>query len=230
MEVVVLFSGGKDSVFSLYKVMQEHNIKCLLTMMPVKSDSWMFHYPMLDLTRLQADAIGIKHVERKTSGDKEKELKDLKNALKEIGAEGVVSGAVASDYQKKRIDKICAELQLKSIAPLWHKDSEEILREEIRNGFEIIISGVYAEGFDKSWIGRKIDEECVDELIKLNKRFGINISGEGGEYESFVMDGPIFKKRVHILKTSMVWDDKTGSGYIVADYAKLADKAKSNFY
>jgi ABC transporter with metal-binding/Fe-S-binding domain ATP-binding protein len=195
-------------------------------MRPAKSDSWMFHYPTLDLARLQAGAIGLKQIEKKTSGEKEKELEDLKNALKEIKAEGVVSGAVASEYQKKRIDKICEELNLKSIAPLWHKDSEEMLREEIRNGFEIIISGVYSEGFDKNWIGRKIDEQCVDDLVKLNKRYGVNISGEGGEYESFVTDGPIFKKRVQIVKTSIIWDGKTGSGYLVADYAKLVDKIK----
>jgi len=224
MEVVVLFSGGKDSTYALYKTMQENEVKCLLTMMPAKSDSWMFHYPALELTRLQADCLGLKHVERKTSGEKEKELEDLKNAIKEMKVEGVVTGAIASEYQKKRIDKICEELQIKSIAPLWQKDSEEMLREEIRNGFEIVIVGVYAEGFDKSWIGRKIDEECVDDLVKLNKRFGINISGEGGEYESFVLDGPIFKKRVQIVKSSIVWDEKTSSGYMAADYAKLADK------
>jgi ABC transporter with metal-binding/Fe-S-binding domain ATP-binding protein len=229
MEVTVLFSGGKDSTYALYKAMREHDVKCLLTMIPERSDSWMFHYPLVYLTRLQAEAIVLKHVEKKTCGEKEKELEDLKNALKEVGVEGVVSGAIASEYQKKRIDRICAELGLKGIAPLWQRDSEELLREEIRNGFEIIISGVYAEGFDKSWIGRKIDEECVDDLVKLNKRFGINISGEGGEFESFVIDGPIFKKRVQIVKSSTVWDSKTGSGYIVADYAKLVDKILNGF-
>jgi len=224
MEVAVLFSGGKDSCLALYKAMQDYEIKCLLTMVSARDDSWMFHYPLVELTRLQADAIGIKHFERKTSGVKEKELEDLKNAIKEMDVEGIVTGAIASEYQKKRIDKICKELQIKSITPLWQRDSEEMLREEIRNGFEIIIVGVYAEGFDKSWIGRKIDEECVDDLVRLNKRFGINISGEGGEFESFVMDGPIFKRRVQIVKSGTVWDSKTGSGYMVADYAKLVNK------
>jgi len=224
MEVCVLFSGGKDSCYALYKAMQEHDIKCLLTMLPEKSDSWMFHYPMAGMARLQAEAIGFKHFEKKTSGVREKELEDLKTAIKEMRVEGVITGAIASEYQKKRIDKICQELKIKSIAPLWQRDSEEMLREEIRNGFEIVIVGVYAEGFDKSWIGRRIDEECVDDLVKLNKRYGINISGEGGEYESFVMDGPIFRKKVQIVKASMFWDEKTGSGHMAADYAKLVDK------
>lgn len=227
MKLASLVSGGKDSLYATYISMKErHEIAYLITMQPIRKDSWMFHCPCVELTRLQAESIGIQLITQKTSGVKEKELEDLKTVLEKIKAniEGVVTGAIASEYQKKRIDKICEELQLKSIAPLWQKDSEEMLREEIRNGFEIVIAGVYAEGFDKSWIGRKIDEECVDDLVKLNKRYGINISGEGGEYESFVLDGPIFRKRVQIVKASIVWDDKTGSGHMVADYAKLADK------
>jgi len=226
MRLAALFSGGKDSTYALYKAIQEYEIKYLVTIFPEREDSWMFHHPCIELTKLQAEAIGIKHITQTTEGEKEKELEDLKKVLEKIKDEidGVVSGAVASKYQKSRIDRICKELRLKSVTPLWNKNSEELLKEEVSSGFEIIIAGVFAEGFDESWLGRKIDEKCIEDLKELNKKYGINLSGEGGEYESLVLFCPIFKKRIEILDSKNVWDDKTSSGYLVVKEAKLTDK------
>lgn len=103
MRLAVLFSGGKDSTYATLLAMKEgHEIRYLVTMLPEKQDSWMFHWPAVELTELQAEAIGIKQIAQKTSGEKEKELEDLKNTLGKIKNEidGVVSGAIASSYQK----------------------------------------------------------------------------------------------------------------------------------
>lgn len=224
MKLASLISGGKDSLYATYlSMMRRHEIKYLVTMLPAKEDSWMFHYPCVELTKLQAESIGIKQIIQKTSGEKEKELEDLKKVLEEIKDEidGIVSGAIASQYQKSRVDRICEELKLKSIAPLWQKNPEELLREEIESGFEIIVTGVFAEGFDKSWLGQKIDINTIEKLKKLNKMYGINISAEGGEYESFVYNAPFFKKKIEILDSKIVWDDKTNSGYLVVKNARL---------
>jgi len=228
MQTAALWSGGKDSSYATYLAMKQgHKIKYLITMFPEREDSWMFHYPCIELTRLQSESMGIKQITQKTKGEKEKELEDLKKALGKINdVDGIVSGALASNYQKTRVDKICKELGLESIAPLWHKDQEKVLREEIKTGFEIIITGVFADGFDKKWIGRKIDEKTVDELVELNKKYGISIAGEGGEYESFVVNCPLFKKRIEILKSEICWDDKTGSGYLIVKEARLAEELK----
>ncbi len=226
MRLAAIFSGGKDSTYATYLLTKKgHEIKYLVTIFPERQDSWMFHYPCIELTKLQAESIGIKHVIQKTSGEKENELEDLKKVLMKLKGkiDGVVSGALASQYQKDRIDKICKEIGLKSLAPLWKKDQEELLKEE-SSLFDIIITGVAAEGFDESWLGRRIDEKTIEDLITLKKKFGINVAAEGGEFETFVLDGPMFKKRIEIRSFEKRWDKKTGSGYIDVKSARLVKK------
>jgi len=222
MRLAVLFSGGKDSTYALNLVKREHEVKFLITIFPEKG-SWMFHFPCIELTKLQAKALGIKQVIAKTKGEKEKELEDLKKAIKKVRnkVEGIVSGAVASNYQKSRIDRVCEDLGLQSISPLWQKDQLSLLEEEA-SCMGILITGVFCEGFDESWLGRRMDKECLQDLIKLNKKYGVNLSGEGGEYETFVLDSPTFKKKILIESWKKVWEGN--SGYIVVEKAKLINK------
>jgi ABC transporter with metal-binding/Fe-S-binding domain ATP-binding protein len=222
MRLAVLFSGGKDSTYALNMVKREHEVKFLITVFPEKG-SWMFHFPCIELTKLQAKALGIKQVITKTKGEKEKELEDLEKAIKKVRnkVEGIVSGAVASNYQKSRIDKVCEDLGLQSISPLWQKDQLSLLEEEA-SCMDILITGVFCEGFDESWLGRRMDKECLQDLIKLNNRYGVNLSGEGGEYETFVLDSPTFKKKILIESWKKVWEGN--SGYIVVEKAKLINK------
>ncbi|MEM5879135.1 MAG: TIGR00289 family protein [Candidatus Aenigmatarchaeota archaeon] len=231
MRVAVLFSGGKDSTYATYLAKKQGDeIKYLVTIIPEREDSWMFHFPCISLTKLQAKALGTKQIIQKTKGEKEKELEDLKRVLEKIKGEidAVVSGAVASNYQKSRIDKVCEDLKLKHLAPLWQKDQEEVLKEEVKAGFEIMITGVFAEGFDESWLGRRIDEEAVKEILELKEKFGISVSGDGGEYESLVLNCPLFNKRIEILSFKKIWDEKLKSGYIVVRKAKLREKSKTD--
>ena len=222
MRLAVLFSGGKDSTYALNLVKREHEVKFLITIFPEKG-SWMFHFPCIELTKLQAKALGIKQVIVKTKGEKEKELEDLKKAIKKVRnkIEGIVSGAVASNYQKSRIDRVCEDLGLQSISPLWQKNQLSLLEEEA-SCMDILVTGVFSEGFDESWLGRRMDKECLRDLIKLNKRYGVNLSGEGGEYETFVLDSPTFKKKILIESWKKVWEGS--SGYIVVEKAKLINK------
>jgi len=227
MKVAVLYSGGKDSTMALFLALKQGwDVIYLVTIFPEREDSWMFHYPCIELTKLQAKAIGIQQIVRRSSGEKEKELEDLRELLKDIrkDIDGVVGGAIKSEYQKSRIDGICRKLNLKSLAPLWHKDPEEVLKEIVKTGFETIITGVFAEGFDKSWLGRKIDEKCIEDLKELNKRYEIHFLGEGGEIESLVLNAPIFKKRIKILESEIIWDNRTQSGYLNIKKAKLVPK------
>ncbi|MEM5829728.1 MAG: TIGR00289 family protein [Candidatus Aenigmatarchaeota archaeon] len=224
MRVAVLFSGGKDSTYATYLAKKQgYEIKYLVTIIPQREDSWMFHYPCINLTKLQAKALGIRQITQKTKGERGKELEDLKRILEKIknDIDAVISGAIASNYQKSRIDEVCKELDIKHLTPLWQKDQEEVLKEELNAGFEIMITGVFSEGFDESWLGRRIDEEVVKELLKLKRRFGIYVSGEGGEYETIVLNCPLFKKRIEISSFKKIWDEKTKSGYIVVKRVKL---------
>ena len=215
--------GGKDSTFSIFKTKQAgYEIKYLATIHSKNPDSYMFHTPNVGLTLMQSRCLNIQLVSKESSGEKEKEVKDLEILLNNLDADGVVCGAIASKYQKERIEKVCENLKLKLLTPLWGMNSEELLREIVKSGFEVIITAVAADGFDESWLGRKIDEKCIEDLIQLNKKFGINVSGDGGEYESLVLDCPLFTKKLVITQAEKIW--KGNSGILEIKDAKLIDK------
>ena len=223
MRVAVLATGGKDSVLALHRVLNEgYEVGYLVSMIPLREDSWMFHYPNIHLVDLFADAVEIPLVKAETSGIKEKEVEDLKHLIEKLDVEGIVSGAVSSNYQKVRIDKVCRQLRLKSVMPLWHEKELDILNEILDLKFEVVITGVYAYGFDKEWLGRKIDENTVEDLMELNRKYGVSLVGEGGEYETLVLDAPFFGKRIKVVKAEEVWEDQ--GGYFLVTEAKLVIK------
>jgi len=163
----------------------------------------MFHTPSISAVKKQASVMELPIIIKKTKGEKEKELKDLEKAIKiakqKYEIEGIVTGTIASTYQLSRIQKICNTLSLKCLNPLWQKDQFEILNELIRNRFEVIITGVFAYPLTKEWLGRKIDKSFVEEMKKLNEKYKINPAGEGGEFESFVLYCPMFRKRLKVV-------------------------------
>ena len=223
MRVAALVTGGKDSALALHRALRlGYEVKYLITMLPQREDSWMFHFPNIHLADLFAQAAGLPLVKAETSGVKEEELEDLKQLLATIDTEGVVSGAISSQYQKKRIDKICEELNLRSIAPLWQENPIKLLEEIINLNFDTVIVGVYALGFDQSWLGRRIDSTTMKDLVELNERYGVSLVGEGGEYETLVLDAPFFKRRIRLLQTEIIWEDI--SGYLLVRKADLVDK------
>jgi len=225
MRVAVLFTGGKDSTYAAYKALKSGlEVKYLLTLASKNPYSWMFHTVNIDVTRYQAEAMGIKQLMQYTLGKKDEELKDLEDAIACVRneVEGVVSGAIASKYQKDRIDSICEKLGLISIAPLWGHEPVELLSEMLNAGVDAIITSVAAQGFDESWLGRKIDKSALHDFVELNQRYGISPSGEGGEYESLVLDAPFFKKRIEVIEAERIW--RGTNGYLLIKQAKLVEK------
>ncbi len=223
MRVAALVSGGKDSALALYRVLQEnYKVEFLVTMIPLREDSWMFHHPNISLTDLFAEAANTPLVKGKTVGVKEEELDDLKQVLAELGIEGVVSGTIASQYQKQRIQRICEQLGLASITPLWEEDPLKLLEELVDSKFECIITGVYAHGFDESWLGRQINKETIKALLNLHRKYRISLVGEGGEYETFVLDAPFFDKKIQIVEAEKIW--KIQSGNLLIKKARLIGK------
>jgi len=216
LKVAALLSGGKDSVYAAWIAMQQGwEVTHFVTLQPANPSSYMFHHPNVGLARLQAKAAGIPHRMVLTSGVKEAELVDLKRALSGLEADGVVSGAIASEYQKERVDFTCAELGLKSFAPLWHKNQELLAREEAE-ALDAIIVSVSAEGLGREWLGRKYDSKCVDDLVRLNKRLGVSVCGEGGEFETLVLNAPFFKKRLEIKKSEAKWAGTSGTFNVIS--------------
>jgi ABC transporter with metal-binding/Fe-S-binding domain ATP-binding protein len=186
----------------------------------------MFHTPNIHLTEIQAKAIGLPLLVVETEGKKEEELKDLRRAIEKAkekhAIEGIVTGSLLSVYQATRVQRICNDIDLWCFNPLWQINQLEYIREFISSGFKAAIAGVFAYPFDDSWLGKVIDEETLEEMIKISEKFRISLTGEGGEFETFVFDGPIFKKRIEIIEASKVYENYSGTYRI--EKARLMEK------
>ena len=216
MRLASLFSGGKDSTYASYLASLEGDLVALVTVKPRRDDSWMFHTVNLHLVPLLAEAQGIKMVTVESSGEKEVELEDLKQALGALDIDGIVTGAIASNYQRERVDAICDELGLPHVSPLWGRSSPELLDEVIKAGMEVVVTAVAAMGLDEHWLGRVIDLDVARELKDLSLRNGFDVCGEGGELETLVVDAPWFGKRLEIVEARKEWDGVRGI-YVVEE-------------
>jgi len=224
MRVAVLYSGGKDSNYALYWALRQgFEVKYLVSMVSESEESYMYHVPNINLTELQAKAVGIPLVKGFTSGEKEKEVEDMKAVLEGLKIDGIVAGALASDYQKRRVDRVAKELGLESFAPAWHRDPVDYMRELIEI-FDIVVVGVSAYGLDESWLGRKIDGEALEELIRIHEKYSIHVAGEGGEFETFVRDAPFFRERIVFDEVERRWNEWNYSGVLEVKRAHLEPK------
>ena len=214
MKLGVLFSGGKDSVYATSLAIQKEEVSCLIALVSENDESYMFHTPNIHLTSLQAEAMGIPILEYITKGIEEEELEDLKKAItlavKHYDIEGIVTGAVLSVYQATRIQKICDSLGLWCYNPLWHIDQDWYMQSLIDEGFVVIVSGVFSAPFDETWLGRHIDNEALRLLRIYAAKYGITLTGEGGELETLVTDAPFFKKKLVILESESVYANYNG--------------------
>jgi ABC transporter with metal-binding/Fe-S-binding domain ATP-binding protein len=212
------------------KAQEHHEIACLITLVSENPESYMFHTPNIDVTLLQSRAMRIPLVRARTKGEKENELIDLKNAIteaqKDYGIDGIVTGAVRSTYQASRVQKICHELGLWCFNPLWLKDQVELLNEVLEKGITAVISGIFAEPLDESYLGKEIDKEMISRLAKAGSTHHINPAGEGGEIETTVLDAPVFKKRIIVTKNSTAYDKHAGIFRI--EDAKLEEKHRNS--
>ena len=227
MKVCVLYSGAKDSNYAIYLAKkQNYEISCLVTFISENPESYMFHTPNIKWVDLQSQTLKIPIEIFKTKGIKEDEIEDMEKALsyikKNYNIEGVVTGAVASEYQRQRVEKVCKKLGLKCINPLWKIDSEKYLNELVESGFKVKIVGVFAEGLTKEWLGKDITADTIKELKELNKKYKIHLIGEGGEYETFVYDSPLFKRKIDIIESEKIWEGN--SGVLNIKKAELSEK------
>lgn len=199
MKCVILLSGGKDSVAAV-EVARDHgwDVPVALRMVPAEDDAWMFHVPNLDVVEGVAECMGLELVTAAARADPEEEVEDLEAALRGIqeshGVEAVLSGALASDYQKTRIDRIGHRLGLKTFAPLWHKHRRTYVQGLIGGGYDLRFSRVAADGLGPEWAGAAFDADRLAKLEALRSR--PDIAGEGGEFETLVLDAPHFTKRI----------------------------------
>lgn len=222
MRVAALISTGKDSTYAMQLASEEHDVIALGAVVPRRRDSWMFHRPSRALLGLFARATDRALVVRETGAAREEELGDLRFLLErlvELGVEGVVTGAVESEYQRSRVEELCGELGLESINPLWGREGPGLLRDMVDSGMHVVVVKVAAMGLGEEWLGREIDGETIAELVELNEKYGVHVAGEGGEYETLVLESPIFDGRLHVVESRVV--ESGSSSELVVKEARL---------
>ena len=216
MKVAALFSGGKDSTYSIYKVKQMgHDVKCLVTIFPKSSNSHLLHFSAIESTELQSRTLEIPQIISTLDSDELKEEMNvlemlLEKAKQDFQIEGLAHGGISSEFQKKCFEKICEKIDLEIIAPLWKINAKEYMNELIDSKFKFILTSVSSGGLDETWLGKIISAEDVSELGKLSAKYGFNLNFEGGEAETFVIDCPLYSYPIKIIKSKVVWDGYIG--------------------
>lgn len=210
-----MFSGGKDSTYTFSIARRSESVDCLVTLIPEKEDSYMFHYPNIRWTSMQAQALATPQIIYYTKGEKETEVMDLleaiKLAIKEYDVKKVYAGAIASNYQRERVIYVCKKLSLKCVTPLWGIDQREYMRILVKEKFRAIITSVSALGLDESFLGKEITKEVAEDIILRSEKYGFNPALEGGEGETFVIDCPTFIKKIRIIRGVKIWNGYSGT-------------------
>tara|TARA_Y100001970_G_scaffold46163_2_gene58045 strand:+ start:17732 stop:18478 length:747 start_codon:yes stop_codon:yes gene_type:complete len=238
MKVAILASGGKDSTYAAWWAgLQGWEVVSLVTVLVRGEDSMMFQLQNSWIAGLQAYSIGTSWKPVFSDGEEEKEIVDLEMALCGNGnvtlsienvwpkgvdipkdleihkgpleVDGLVVGALRSDYQKTRIERMCERLGIRSFCPLWHKDQFEHMESLVEHGFEVVFTSVSTEGMDERWIGSKLDEDALNELKEASREFRFNLDGEGGEFETIVTDAPHMKRKI-LLDGEVIWHGSRG--------------------
>ena len=238
MKVAILASGGKDSTYAAWWAgLQGWEVVSLVTVLVRGEDSMMFQLQNSWIAGLQAYSIGTSWKPVFSDGEEEKEIVDLEMALCGNGnvtlsienvwpegveipkdleihkvplkIDGLVVGALRSDYQKTRIERMCERLGVRSFCPLWHKDQCEHMESLVEHGFEVVFTSVSTEGMDERWIGSKLDEDALNELKEASREFRFNLDGEGGEFETIVTEAPHMKRKI-LLDGKVVWYGSRG--------------------
>ena len=230
MKVAVLFSGGKDSTFSIYKAkMEGHEVVCIVTIFPQSEESQLLHYPNIQFTKLQSESMNIPQISIKidsTNPNSESQTLEeiLIRAKKEFGIQGIVHGGILSEFQRKQFQQISQSLDVVLISPLWKQNEKEYMKNLLESKFHFMTISVTSDGLDESWLGKEITQEDLGTLNQLSEKYGFNLSFEGGEAETFVTDCPLFSYPIKILKSKKIWDGYRGRFEILE--AKLDNHAR----
>lgn len=215
---VALYTGGKDSHYALIEASKEGiHVDLLLVVVPAVDESWMFHTVNVRLSQLHANLMSFGELVVQVSGVKEREVREVISSLKGMNLSAkydyIVSGAVASKYQKERVDLIAEELGLKHVAPLWGRNQEALLREEVRS-LSFIVTAIQAYGLSFKWLGNVVNEERLKYFLDDIRRASISPVGEGGEFETFVVTSRLFRGgMLYINSTDLVTYPQHGLGY-----------------
>jgi len=210
MSWAALTSGGKDSILAVQKAFDAGmQVSHLVTVVPDNTESYMFHSANLAAVPVMAARCGAAYVEISSAGAKEQEVEDLEKGLSTLGVEGIIVGAIESEYQRSRVAAVCDRLGLKLFAPLWKIDPLTLMR-EVASRLDAVIVVCAADGLGDNVLGKKIDENLIKVLLSVHKSRRIHLAGEGGEYESLVLNAPCFSEPIHCSEMKFSYEGLRG--------------------
>ena len=221
MKVTVLFSGGKDSTYSLWIALQQYEVKGIITVIS-SDESYLYHYQKTEIANTLANAIGIPMtiVKAETSSE---EYETMLSALQKMNVEALIIGGLLSEFQRVKFNALAQVLNIPCFAPLWRKD-HKLLLQELKTHFHVIFTTVASMGFNEKDIGRKLDDKMLNRLINLHNKYGVSLAGEGGEYETLVLDAPFYKKKIVVEESTIEWNEPKSFGYYRIDKLRLVNK------
>ena len=226
MDVAILYSGGKDSTFAIeYALEKKWNIKYLISVKPTRTDCYLFHFATVELTKNISEFLELKQIYTTCSeADPMKEAMIVKKIVEANPVDSVILGGIGlQETQINSIRDALFSLGVDVFASHTGYDHLSLMKEMIKKGYEIIITEVAADGLGKKWLGQQLNENNLDEFVKLSQKYGFHVGGEGGPYNTLVCDGPIFPKKLQIISFDKVMEGEF-TGYIdVKDY-KIIDK------
>ncbi|MBI5701443.1 diphthine--ammonia ligase [Candidatus Saganbacteria bacterium] len=203
MKAFVSWSGGKDSAFACYKAIRQGlEISCLLNAVRKRYGRVAFHGVRRELIKLQAEAIGMPlHQFMVNKDNYEGKYKEAVSAVKAWGIKGGVFGDIFLEDGRQWVEKVCRAMRIKPVFPLWKIKTEKLIKDFVAAGFEAYVVSTQANLLGKEWVGRRVDKSFINDLKRLKN---VDICGENGEFHTFVVDGPIFNKRIKLMKTRKV--------------------------
>jgi uncharacterized protein (TIGR00290 family) len=204
LKAISSWSGGKDSCLACYKAMQQgYDVKLLLNFVSRESKRGCFHGIEGGLLKFQADLAGIPLAQKEVSPDMQKYEEEFKAAVTELSGKDIglmVFGDIYLLEHESWIERVCADLNINALEPLWDNSPENIIDEFLKLGFKAIIVSCKADIMGKEFLGRYVDKSLVEELKKRD----ICPCGEKGEFHTLVVDGPIFKRPIKIVEAVTV--------------------------
>lgn len=201
MSYLASWSGGKDGCFACYEaIRQGYKVSHLVNFIAQESQRVRFHGTKAKLIQLQSQALGIPLLQKETTwGGYEQEFKKAVRSLVPNGIEGMVFGDIYLQEHRDWVERVCGEIGIEAVEPLWGRKTEKVVSDFIDAGFEAIVVSAKSELIDKKWIGHRVDKDFVNYLIDS----GIDPCGESGEYHTVVVNGPIFRNRIEITQGSI---------------------------
>ena len=210
MKLAALTSGGKDSILAIQKALDAgHTVTHMITVVPENKESYMFHSANLAAVRVMAERAGMEYREIPTAGEKEAEILDMQEGIRGLDTEGLIVGAIASTYQRERVEAVCKALGLSVFAPLWGMEPSAVVA-EVASRMDARIVVTAADGLGENVLGKRIDADLIRVLQVVAAKRRIHIAGEGGEYESLVFDAPFFSSPVNADGMQTVFEGMVG--------------------